>query len=93
LIICALTSGNFTFVYADEGGPNIILQKLILSVPDRKDLELDLKGIIRVVLMGVFYYFNALAFFTHPLKNASFNSNCIKYQRWFELKSLLLNLY
>lgn len=31
-------------VTADEGGQNIILQKLILSVADRPDLELDLKG-------------------------------------------------
>ena len=32
--------------HADEGGNNIILQKLILSVADRPDLELDLKGMI-----------------------------------------------
>ena len=32
-------------VSADEGGHNIILQKLILSVADRTDLELDLKGL------------------------------------------------
>ena len=32
-------------VIVDEGGNNIILQKLILSVADRPDLELDLKGL------------------------------------------------
>ena len=32
-------------VSVDEGGNNIILQKLILSVADRPDLELDLKGL------------------------------------------------
>ena len=38
-----MTCENF-YTIADEGGNNIILQKLILSVPDRPDLELDLKG-------------------------------------------------
>ena len=33
-----------TLVIVDEGGNNVILQKLILSVADRPDLELDLKG-------------------------------------------------
>lgn len=32
-------------VSADEGGQNVILQKLMLSVADRPDLELDLKGL------------------------------------------------
>ena len=34
------------YVIVDEGGNNVILQKLILSVADRPDLELDLKGFL-----------------------------------------------
>ena len=36
---------NICVVIVDEGGNNIVLQKLILSVADRPDLELDLKGL------------------------------------------------